>query len=86
MEKSYPCTLLPRYPGAREYPYCLYTQDKEMGEIPLNCFRQGGNGDTELNEMEMNIWESTAEIRSEKKKYLKLLHTTSVSCQCTYNV
>jgi len=23
MEKSYPFTLLPRYPGAREYPYCI---------------------------------------------------------------
>ena len=23
MEKSYPFTLLPRYPGAREYPYCV---------------------------------------------------------------
>ena len=22
MEKNYPFTLLPRYPGAREYPYC----------------------------------------------------------------
>jgi len=25
MEKNYPNTLIPRYPGAPEYPYCMYT-------------------------------------------------------------
>ena len=30
MEKSYPNTLIPRYPGAREYPYCPFQSIRQL--------------------------------------------------------
>jgi len=38
MEKSYPFTLLPRYPGAREYPYSVTLLPQSYPITPMLPF------------------------------------------------
>jgi len=36
MEESYPYTLIPRYPGARELPYYKYSKKNLFGIVNCN--------------------------------------------------